>query len=214
MSTSYEIIPGILEAEWNSIQQKLEICKSFANTVHIDIIDGKFVANTTFLHPANFSAYADDFILELHMMVDNPVQYIEPFAKVGFKRFLGHIEKMPDQEAFITHAKKFGEVGLAFDGPTQLSALRVPPTSVDTFLVYTSEQVGFSGPPFLDSRLEKIKKLRSLTNAPIEVDGGITKESLPKTLAAGATRFASTSYIFNSENDATTQYTTLSKLLP
>jgi len=80
----YEIIPGILENEWNKIERKIEIVKPFAKSIHIDIIDGKFVPDTTFLDPVPFVRYSQKLFLELHMMVENPIQYLELYAKAGF----------------------------------------------------------------------------------------------------------------------------------
>lgn len=211
-SLELEIIPGILEKEWSEIEKKLELAKSFAKTVHIDIIDGKFVDNKTFLDPEPFKKYADVFLLELHMMVDDPIMYLDKWAAVGFKRFLGHIEKMPDQVAFVAKGQMLGEVGLAIDGPTSLDDIKVSLDDLDSILIYTSEKVGFSGPPLLDERLEKIKQIREQTGIPIEVDGGINHKSIKKALDSGATRFISTSHIFKSENPEKT-FHHLQKLL-
>lgn len=196
-SNTIEIIPGILEKEWENIEQKLRIAERFASTIHIDIIDGVFVNNETFLDPKPFIPYSNSLYLELHMMVENPIQYIKPFADAGFKRFIGHIEMMPDQQQFIDMAKKYGEAGLAIDGPTSLDKIAVPLDSVDYFLVYTSEKVGFSGPQMLPERLEKVRQLRSQTQKAIEVDGGVRDTSLPDARNAGATHFAATSFIFS-----------------
>jgi ribulose-phosphate 3-epimerase len=213
MDISLEIIPGILEKEWSGIEKKIESSRSFAKTLHIDIIDGEFVNNTTFIDPSPFIKYSTDFFLELHMMVNNPIQYVETFAKAGFKRFLGHIEMMPDQNEFLVHAKKFGEAGLAIDGPTELHEIKVPFTQPDIFLLYTSQQVGFSGPPFLPERVEKIKSLRSQTTTSIEVDGGITNDTLFVAKEAGANKFVSTSFIFSSNHSAQEQFNKLKSSL-
>jgi ribulose-phosphate 3-epimerase len=197
-----QIVPGVLEKSWEEIEKKLEIIKTFTNTVHVDIIDGKFVNNTTFLDPEPFKKYSGDLFLELHMMVIEPIELIKPFANAGFKRFLGHVEHMSSQNEFVDEAKKYGEVGLALDGPTHINAIKVPFDELDSVLVYTSNRVGFSGPPMMDDRLDKIRHLRKLTNVPIEVDGGVSDKTIDKAKAAGATRFVSTSHIFHSENPA------------
>ncbi len=198
--STIQIIPGVLEQEWNNIEQKLQTIKGFSPSVHVDIIDGIFVDNQTFLDPTPFLSYSQELFLELHMMVQDPITYIEPFAHAGFKRFIGQIEMMPDQQAFIDMAKKYGEAGLAIDGPTSLEKITVPLDSPDCFLVYTSEKVGFSGPPLLDQRLEKVTQLRAQTSSIIEVDGGITDKTLPKAIKAGANRAIATSFIFSNSN--------------
>lgn len=211
-TTTIEVIPGILEKSWDAIEQKILVSKPFASTLHIDIIDGIFVDNLTFLDPKPFAQYASTFTLELHMMVQDPISYVEKFARAGFTRFLGHIEMMDNQQEFIEHTKQFGEAGLALDGPTSLQSITVPLQSVDSFLIYTSERVGFSGPQLVPDRIDKIRQLREQTVAPIEVDGGITAETLPLAKKAGASRFTSTSFIF-SGNSPQENYEKLTALL-
>lgn len=213
-----EIIPGILEKEWEPIERKLELIKPFAKSVHIDILDGKFAENTTFLDPAPFKKYSSDMLLELHMMVDNPIQYLKPFADAGFKRFLGHVEKMNDVAEFVAAGQLFGEVGLAIDGPTSLESIQVPYEDVDCLLFMTIT-AGFSGQKFTNAHLEKVKKAREasykddqLRLFPIEVDGGITDQTILEAKHAGATRFVSTSFLFGAA-DPKKQFEILSQLI-
>lgn len=192
-----EIIPGILEKEWGEIEKKLEITKSFAKSVHIDILDGKFAPGSTFLDPNPFSKYSQELFLEVHMMVENPLQYLESFAKAGFKRFIGQIEKMPDQAEFVAKAEALGEVGIAIDGPTELSEIKVPYGDLDCILIM-SIKAGESGQIFNPEYLKKIKTIYSVTNnIKIEVDGGINDETILLARNAGVDRFVSTSFIFN-----------------
>ncbi|HVZ12125.1 MAG TPA: hypothetical protein VG965_03785 [Patescibacteria group bacterium] len=207
-----QIIPGVLEKDWESIETKLETIKSFSRTVHVDIIDGVFVDNKTFLDPTPFKKYSEILNLELHMMVEEPINIIDAWASAGFKRFLGHIEHMSSQKEFVAAAKKYGEVGLALDGPTHIQAIKVPYDDLDSILIYTSHRVGFSGPPLMEDRLDKIRHLRKLTNIPIEVDGGINDKSIERAKAAGATRFVTTSYLFGNGNPHE-KYTHLQSLL-
>jgi ribulose-phosphate 3-epimerase len=203
-----EVIPGILEKDWAEIEKKLEAARSFSKAIHIDLIDGKFAQNTTFLDPKPFARYAHDLVLELHMMVDNPIQYLKPFADAGFKRFIGHVEKMELVEEFIAEGEILGEVGLAIDGPTDISMLdSVNLEDLDSVLIYTCEKVGFAGPPFVPERLEKVKKLKEKISdqvlSPefrIEVDGGINDKTIVQARDAGANRFVATSFIWNSQD--------------
>ncbi len=198
----YQIIPGILEKNWNEIETKLEAARGFTNRLHIDFIDGKFVNNKTFFNPEPFKKYSDYFLLEAHLMVIDPEEYVESFANAGFRRFLGHVEHMSSQKDFIKEAKKYGEACLALDGPTHINSIKVPFDDLDGILVYTSNKVGFTGPPLVDDRLDKIRHLRKLTNIPIEADGGINNKTIEKAKAAGATRFVSTSFIWNFKEPA------------
>src|SRR5947209_3533755 len=111
----FEIIPGILEQEWSEIERKIELVRPFARTIHIDLLDGEFAPNKTFADPTPFAKYTKDIAFELHMMVDEPIKHLERWAEVGFRRFIGHIEKMSDQAEFVAQGQLLGEVGLAVD---------------------------------------------------------------------------------------------------
>jgi len=200
-----EIIPGILEKDWAEIEKKLEIVKSFAEPnsampAHIDFIDDKFDSNITFLDPAPFSQYAQDLFLEAHLMVDNPIQYLEPLAKAGFKRFIGQIEKMPDQAEFVAKAESLGEVGLAVDGPTNLSELKVSYDDLDCILIMMIK-AGKSGQEFNPEYLKKVNAVRKLEKLlPIEIDGGVNDKTILVAKSVGVNRFVSTSFIFGEQN--------------
>lgn len=196
----YEIVVNILEKEWSEIERKIEIVRPFAKNIHIDIADGIMVPNTTFLDPKPFKKYSEEFLLEVHMMVDNPINYLKEWADAGFKRLIGQVERMPDQKEFIEAGKALGEIGLSLDGPTPVDAIKVPYEDLDNILVYTSGKAGFSGPPFLPERLDKVKEIR-LKNPTISitVDGGINDETVILAKKAGATRFGATSFIFKGD---------------
>lgn len=208
-----EIIPGILEKEWSEIERKIEIVKPFAKTIQVDIIDGIFAPNTTFLDPTPFKKYANDLFFELHLMVENPIKYLKPFADVGFKRFVAQVEKMPDQVAFIAEAQILGEVGLALDGETPLDAIKAPFDDLDCFLLMTIK-AGASGQTFNPAVTAKIQALRAKTNLPIEVDGGINDQTALLAQDAGANRFVSSSFLFNSKPEIANYKRLLNELEP
>ncbi len=209
----FEIIPGILESSWFEIEHKINLVRPFAKSIHIDIIDGIFIKNKTFIDPTPFHKYAKDIILEVHMMVEEPEQYIDSFGKAGFRRFLGHIEKMSNQKSFLNRAKKYGNAGLAIDGPTPISQISTPLDAVDSLLIYSADRVGFSNAMFKNDRLNKIKQLdlESNKHVSIEVDGGINDDTIVAAKNAGANRFVTTSFLF--KHDPNTQYKTLHNLL-
>lgn len=201
----YEIVPAILEKEWGEIERKIELVKSFAKTIHIDIIDGEFAPNATFLDPQPFSKYTSNIFFEVHLMVDEPINYLKPFAEAGFKRFLGHVEKMGDQEEFVAQAEMLGEVGLAIDDPTDSSAIKVPFSDLDSILIMTIK-AGESGQNFNLEHLKKIEMLKLIQHDNggipiIEVDGGINDQTILLAKNAGATRFVANSFLFK-ENPA------------
>jgi len=198
----YEIIPspGTENKSFAEIANKIELVRPFAKTIHIDICDGKFAPNVTFADPAPFAPYTKDFIFEVHLMVEEPIHHLKRWADVGFQRFIGQIEMMSSQTAFVAEAQLLGDVGLAVDGPTSLDAVKVSYDDVDLMFFYTADRAGYSGKPFQEDRLDKVKALRAqMPYLPIEVDGGITEETIAVAAAAGVNRFVATSFLFNIE---------------
>ncbi len=192
-----EIIPGILEKEWGEIEKKIESVLPFAPSIHIDVVDGIFAPNTTWMDPAPFAKYTKESIFEVHLMTDNPLQYVEAFADAGFQRFIGHVEKMPDVIEFVAKAQEWGEVGLAFDGTTEIDGTTIDWNDIDIAFFYTGERIGFSHAKLLPEKLEKVKKLRSIEELlTIEIDGGVNDTNIALAKAAGVTRFVSTGFLF------------------
>lgn len=193
----HKVIPGILEKEASEIEKRLNIIKPFSRFVHVDFIDGKFSPELSFLDFAFFQKYTNDFFMEAHLMVENPQDYIKPLANVGFKRFLGHIEKMNNLEEFIALGQVYGEVCLAYDIDTTIDALKIPFDNIDSVLLM-SVKAGKSGQVFAEEVLEKISKIREVSQISIEIDGGINDKTIVLAKQAGASRFVATSFIFSS----------------
>ncbi len=211
----YEIIPspGTENKAWPDIEKKIELVKPFVKTIHIDVCDGKFAQNTTFADPEPFKKYTKELpgglrgqevgdkglVFEVHLMVEDPLAHIKKWADAGFQRFIGQVEKMPDQETFVAEAQLYGEVSLALDKQTPLDAIKVNLEDLDSLLIMTI-QAGFSGQKFEESLLKKVKEARARNEyLPIEVDGGINDETIEIASAMGANRFVATSFLFNLE---------------
>ncbi len=206
-----EILPGILEKEWAPVEERLELAKPFAKAIHIDLLDGKFAPNTSYLDPKPFAKYKDTFFLELHMMVHEPIEYLQSFADAGFRRFIGHVEHMSDQAAFVSKAQELGEAMLAVDAKTPIDAITVPEIDLDGILIMTVN-AGFSHQQFMPECLEKVRLLSEKTEIPIAVDGGINDLTIRQAFSAGASRFVSTNFLFV-KGEPETQFQILQKLL-
>jgi ribulose-phosphate 3-epimerase len=208
----FEIIPspGTENKDFSEIEKKIELVKPLVKTIHIDVIDGKFADNTTFADPEAFEKYTSQLpgseagwetgekgvTFEVHLMVEDPIAHLQRWADAGFRRFIGQIEKMPDQEAFVAQAQMLGEVVLAIDKQTPLDAIKVNLKDLDALLVMTI-QAGFSGQKFEEALLDKVKEARARNEyLAIEVDGGINDETIAIAAAAGANRFVATSFLF------------------
>jgi ribulose-phosphate 3-epimerase len=191
-----EIIPGILEKEWEMIEERLRLVVGLVDWVQIDFADNTMVPNTTFLDFSAFSPFAKQTSLEAHFMVSQPEKYIKADADAGFKRLIAHAEAH-DPRIFLDQVKyEHAEVGIAIDGPTEFEVVEPFLEEVDVVLVMTSE-AGFSGATFLPECVEKIKSIHNyLPDLPIEVSGGISDKTARLVVEAGATRLVSTSFLF------------------
>ena len=195
-----EVIPAILEKDFSKIEKKIHLVERLVSWVQIDIADNTLVRNTTFLDPSPFASLKTPLKLELHMMVRDPLVYLEGFIKAGFKRFFAHVEGDHTQEYIEQCLKYDAQVGLAIDGPTPVSKIQKYLVDIDAVLVMAIE-AGESGRPFREDTVEKIKKIREADfEMPISVDGAMNVENAKKVIAAGATRICSNSYIFGSED--------------
>lgn len=211
----YKIIPAILEYSNYDIRQRIEEAKHFADHLHIDIIDESFSQHPTLPSPALFAPYSSELFLELHMMIKDPRRLVGPFREAGFKRFLGHVEQIQDQTAFIkTVTEQGGQAFLAFDLETPLSALDSTVTPNLQGLTLMSIHAGKAGQTFDQRVLEKIKTARKLyPDTDIQIDGGINAHTLQNALESGANLFDINTALFHTPDSAAT-YTHLCTYLP
>lgn len=191
-----DIIPGILEKEWSSIEEKLHLVSPLVDWVQIDVADNTLVPNETLLDFSHFAHVDKKLSLEAHLMVANPEKYIKALVDNGFTRLIAHVEAQ-DPRVFLEQAThEEVEVGIAIDGATELEQAEPFLEEVDVVLIMTIE-AGFSGQPFMPETAEKIRTIRqNFPDLPIEVDGGINDQTAKIVRDAGATRIVSTSYLF------------------
>lgn len=205
------IIPAILEANFDDIKKKVEISKIFAKKIHIDFIDGKFIDNKNFIDDIGaFKEFSHLVDLEAHLMVEEPIEYLDQLSSAGFTDFIGHIEKMNDQEDFVVKGEELGGVGLALDLDTSIEDIKIKLDDLDQILLM-SVKAGRSGQDFDEKIISKIKKLREAYFGKIEIDGGINKETLVLAKSAGADNFCVTSALF--KGDPHKEYEKLASLL-
>lgn len=193
------IIPALLEKDWDSLEKKLKTCENFASTIHIDFIDGIFSPNKTFLEIEKFKDFSSYFKLEAHLMVEEPISYLDRLFDSGFKFFIGHVEKMSSQVDFVAKAQELGGAGLGLDLETSIEKINVSLDDLDKILLM-SVKAGESGQKFSEDVIEKIKLLRQKYLNTIEIDGGINAETLSLAKIAGADSFCVNSYLFSNPN--------------
>ncbi|KKS85213.1 MAG: Ribulose-phosphate 3-epimerase [Candidatus Gottesmanbacteria bacterium GW2011_GWA1_43_11] len=196
-----EVIPGILEKNFEAMQQKIDLVKSHVKSIHIDVLDNTLFHNVTYNYWPAYKALTLANFYEAHLMVADPSSYVAPLVENGFRRLIAHAEAESIRD-FVTQARAHEvEVGLAFDAGSELELIEPYLEEIDTVLIMTVN-AGFSGQTFQPAQLTKIKRIHEeYPNLPISVDGGINKTTAPEAIASGATRLTVTSYLFKENPD-------------
>lgn len=199
-----KIVPGILEADFEAIKEKLAGVEDKFDWVQIDFLDNTLLPNQSYTDLHQFQDLITPAKLELHLMVDWPTKYLVDLPSPPFKRVVSHIEAKEPFELFLTQARERDlEVGVALDWPTPVEVSKPFINRVDLVLIMTA-RAGFSGQRFAEETLKKISLIRSShPELPIEVDGGMSPETVEKAVRAGATHIVSTSYLFKTGSQKT-----------
>ena len=175
-----------------------------ADSLHIDIMDGHFVPNLL-LGPRAVSAIkrSTNLFLDVHLMVYNPYDFIEPFVEAGANQLTFHFEATEDIETTIDFIRRCNvRAGLAFCPATSETMVTRYVDKCDQILLMTVDP-GFGGQPFIKEVLPKITFVRSLSkDIDIQVDGGINFETSKLCVDAGANVLVSGTYLFKHPNMA------------
>lgn len=193
MQQATRIAPSILAADFARLGDEIRAIEDAgADFIHIDVMDGHFVPNIT-VGPSLVQALRPHSTLpfDVHLMISPVDDFVQKFAEAGADIITVHQEAGPHVERTIELIKKQGKkAGISLKPATPVDALDHVLGEVDLILVM-SVNPGFGGQAFMDSQIDKIHAVReridrSGRNIDLEVDGGITSETAPKAIAAGA----------------------------
>lgn len=204
-----KIAPSILSADFANLQRDIELVEeNQVDVLHVDIMDGHFVPNITF--GPNVVAAIRPFTklpLDCHLMIEQPERYVEAFANAGADLINVHVEATPHIHRVLQLIKSFGvKAAVTINPGTPVSAIEPVLSLVDMVLVMTVNP-GFGGQNFLPECLEKVTALAEIRRSKgytykIEVDGGVTDQTIGACRDAGADVFVAGSYIYDAENPA------------
>ena len=202
-----KIAPSILSADFARLGEEIRaIDEAGADYIHVDVMDGHFVPNIT-IGPLIVDAVrpVTELPLDVHLMIENPDQYIPDFARAGADIIVVHAEAVRHLHRTVQLIKSLGKkAGVSLNPATSLTALDVILPDLDLVLLMTVNP-GFGGQSFIRSCLPKITELRQRINAlglpiELEVDGGVKIDNIEEIAAAGADVFVAGSAVFGADD--------------
>jgi len=199
-----KVAPSILSADFSCLDKEIQkVERSGADMLHIDVMDGHFVPNIT-IGPAVVRSIrkVTKLPLDVHLMIENPQDFIDAFIDAGSDMITVHIETLISSKFKVQSSKlraKGIKLGVSLNPATPLAKIKPVLKYVD-FVLVMSVNPGFSGQGFIPAALPKIKELRRIFKGDISVDGGINDRTASLVIKAGANILASGSYIFSAQN--------------
>ena len=204
-----EIAPSILSADFTRLAEEIStVEKAGASILHVDVMDGQFVPNITVGLPVvKAIARVTQLPIDAHLMIVEPGQYADKFAKAGARMVSIHIEADANAHRTLSSIRAAGALaGIVINPATSLYALDEVIKFVDYVLVM-SVNPGFGGQEFIPESLDKVRRLRKMIDerglkVRIEIDGGVNADNIAEVTGAGAEIIVAGSAIFGAPDPA------------
>jgi ribulose-phosphate 3-epimerase len=206
------IAPSVLACDFLNIGSEIQMLnESLAEWIHIDVMDGVFVPNISFGFPVlEAIKKVSTKVLDVHLMIEKPEQYITTFAAAGAKVITVHYEACPHIHRTIQQIKDAGcLVGVAINPGTPVDVYQEIIADLDLALIM-SVNPGFGGQKFIANTIDKTRRLYEManraknTNLKIEIDGGVSIANAADLYKAGANVLVAGSFVFASKNPKAT----------
>lgn len=200
------LAPSILSADFKELRKEIRtIEENGARYLHFDVMDGIFVPNISFGIPVLASIRpATSMICDAHLMITEPIRYVEAFKKAGADLITIHLEACEDVNATIAKIREHNmKVGISICPDTPVASLEEYLNKVDMVLIM-SVHPGFGGQSFIPTSLDKIRELKSMIkerglSVDIQVDGGIGMNNIEDVIKAGANIIVAGSAVFKGD---------------
>ena len=203
-----QIAPSMLAADFLHLEKDVETVNQHADLLHLDVMDGVFVPNISFGFPIiEAIAKKAQKPMDVHLMIIEPENYVERFAKVGAHMISFHLNATKDPAAVLKQIRSYGvKAGLVINPDLPVESL-FPYLADADFILLMSVFAGFGGQKFIEDTYERVRTLkaeidRQGLDLPIQVDGGVSAANAAALVDAGATILVAGSAVFKAEDPA------------